>query len=264
MAQHADEFALALAGFGEAPLGAGGAPPAKTALGGKICHLCGGWAGAWAGACQNHPHCGACERAVTAAYVRSAAADPQCPGPACPAPFVLAGPPAADAARPTILGYKVTVPEDERQFVLKLLLNGRMANKKLTGDEQVWRIVNRPLAAVYEQLRERAERAADPPQELLVFHGTARQATGSIIKHGFDVVGFAGKAHGSALGKGVYGAAASAMSFGYAKPDVGGEQHLFLCSALTSKKICPAVHRAGQYMFPRATQVLPRWVVALK
>lgn len=140
----------------------------------------------------------------------------------------------------------------------------------------LYRVENPALRAVYEACRQRMTRETRVvsgidvgANELTAFHATTRGASGGIVREGFDTHR-AGKAHGTALGNGVYVATTSEFSHRYAREEQGAFVVLY-CTALAGDCTGRDSNRAQvssgkgpkdyQYVLHREQQVLPRYVI---
>ena len=196
--------------------------------------------------CPKHPICESCHRVV--GLMSQKLGKLICPTSGCSwtgeprdAPPFRAG-----------LGYLEETTPEEAAVIADLVL----ATQTVVV-EKVRRVCNRTLRDSYDQCKERFRLAA-AGTEWVVFHGTTRQNSGSIIKNGFDI-SFAGKAHGSVHGRGIYAGTNAALSSLYSKQDGVGKRCMFVCTALPGDG---KFKKAGDILvFPREQQVLPRWVV---
>jgi len=155
------------------------------------------------------------------------------------------------------LGRLIPATPEQQEQVLRFLEKN---TKIVPGRASVFRVVNRPLELMFEQCCARFQSMGDEEVQL-VYHGTTRQASGSIIKNGFDA-SFGGKAHGQVHGQGIYTARDANMSWGYTKLDIEGGRRMFICLGAGGRG-----HRRGTddiLVFPREQQVLPRWVIDLR
>ena len=97
-----------------------------------------------------------------------------------------------------------------------------------------------------------------------VYHGTSRQAVGSIIRCGFNA-SLSGKAHGKALGYGVYASELPTVALSFAKvsADADRTQCMFICDALLGGT--RDHKKSGTYIVVRREQqIIPRYAVFLK
>jgi hypothetical protein len=220
--------------------------------------LCGRWVG-----CEAHPLCDNCLRACHLTFRRIAHA-PVCPGESCDAPLPLETPDGAGAALPpSTLGRSVEATPAEIEEATRLFHGG--VSSRPYRIKLVRKVINEPLAAMFEQCRERFRKAGllVPPEHAMrhYFHGAPRQASGSIIKNGFNV-SFSGKTHGKALGPGIYTATDPITSHGYAHVDTSGGQCMFICAGLPGGDHDHGGNPSGPVcVFRREQQVLPLWLV---
>lgn len=127
----------------------------------------------------------------------------------------------------------------------------------------IYRVENPALRAVYEACRERMDkegRRGPGANEKRVFHATTRAAAGSIVREGFDVHR-AGKAHGTALGVGIYVANDAMFSHGYSSEDSVGARAMFVCQALLGAAGRNSKSSGGQHVVFREQQVLPTHLI---
>lgn len=259
-------------------MAAGGAPgPQQLAhektLGMRLaeCVVCEGVADAAEGAaCPHHPLCEICHLACRTAHATSVAratggpdtssrqSDHPCPCPGWahgrPCTAVL-GPPGAP---PSKLGRLMKATPAEEEAVVRQFMESAGLFAKTLKVEKVYRVANRALTHMYAQCRERFRKTGDDT-ERVVYHGTSRQASGSIIKNGFDLTR-AGKANGQACGHGIYAGATAQVSHSYTRIDAADSRRMFICLAAGG----PAHTRrapGGILVFPREQQVLPCWVI---
>ncbi len=99
--------------------------------------------------------------------------------------------------------------------------------------ERVFRVVNPPLAAMFELCRERLGRELHPTGECLMFHGTDRKAAGSICRSGFEIR-YSGS-HGQALGTGVYFGRKASYAHDFTVKDVGDKRCMVVARVLPGK-----------------------------
>lgn len=201
--------------------------------------------------CGRHLLCHCCHK-VVAQTCTKLGMPPVCPFVGCPLALQ-----ATKDFKESLLGRLEPMAEDEAAFPLSLfhrtLKEGRV--------KRVFRVVNKPLEAVYAQCKARLASSGDFV-ELYVYHGTSIQASGSIIKNGFNP-GFSGKANGQAFGPGVYVATTARFSDGYSTQNVKGGKRMFICTALDSVAGGRASCKKTEdiYVFPRENHLLPLWVV---
>jgi hypothetical protein len=122
------------------------------------------------------------------------------------------------------------------------------------------RVIHNPvLTESFLQCQKRLNQSGSPSRETLLFHATDRQATGSIIRGGFDL-SLSGTSHGEALGPGIYLASEPVYSHKYAQQDAGQSHCMFICRALLGG---PKHHRSsqGQHVLRREQQVCPLYIV---
>jgi hypothetical protein len=130
----------------------------------------------------------------------------------------------------------------------------------------VFRVENPALRAVYRACRERLVREGrvEGANENRLFHATTRAAAGSIVREGFDTHR-AGKAHGAALGAGIYVASDARFSHRYSDTDSVGLRAMFLCAVLLGKNGKNSKSDGGappgQYAVFREQQVFPAYLI---
>lgn len=219
--------------------------------------LCGEWTG-----CKAHPMCRDCLRVCHLTF-RRVELPPVCPGESCAAPIPPVASIRSGDALPSTLGRTVEATPSEVAEATRLFHDGKP--KHPFRVKLVRRVINAPLAAMFEQCRERFRKAGSlepPPNEVRhFFHGAPRQASGSIVKNGFNV-SFSGKTHGKAYGPGIYAATDSLTSHGYAHVDSSGSQCMFICIGLAGGQQDHGGSPTGSFcVFRREQQILPIWLV---
>lgn len=146
-----------------------------------------------------------------------------------------------------------------------------MESMKTSAIQSIYRVENPALKAVHEACRARMTKETRivhgkdvGANEKLVFHGTTREAAGSIIREGFDTHR-AGSAHGTAYGAGIYVGTEARVSVTYCKPDSTGTATMFLCSALLGDTT-GRDSQSGPNLFVvyREQQVLPLYIIYFK
>ena len=144
-------------------------------------------------------------------------------------------------------------PAGKADRALATELMGELAPTK------VYRVTNHGLSAAFDMCRMWFKRGGHPHDVEWGFHATRRQATGSIIWTGFNA-SFAGKAHGTALGSGIYLAADSAFANKYSKVDPADQRCMFICQTLKGGE---RDHKTSdrQTVYRREQQVLPVYLV---
>lgn len=103
---------------------------------------------------------------------------------------------------------------------------------------RAFRVDNPALADVYEMCREDIRRQMGaPPEERIMFHGTARPAAGSIARSGFDIR-YAGKINGQALGRGIYFSSDpdEALRYAIQSPDIAGNVCLVVARVVVGRR----------------------------
>lgn len=216
---------------------------------GKPCALCQRTAHP-NGGCPEHTLCESCH--YTASLLSTKVGEQLCPVPDCTWREVLDGEDCTKALRPG-LGYLELPDEEEARAVTKLI----RASMDSVVVEKVRRVRNRTLLESYNQCKERFRLAA-AEDEWIVFHGTTRHSSGSIVKNGFDI-SYAGKAHGQVHGRGIYAGVTAKTSAFYTKEDSIKKHCMFVCTALPGDG---KFTRSGNILvFPREQQILPRWIV---
>lgn len=157
------------------------------------------------------------------------------------------------------LGRLEEPTEAERAEAEELFLAGG-GSSALT---RVKAVRNTALDGCFEMCRLRFMSMGVPADTLVVFHGTTRQASGSIIRSGFDA-SMVGSAHGQAFGAGIYASPQVATARRYAPNDTLGEQHMFICRALPG--VAKKHHGGGGdiLVFRREQQIVPKYLVAFR
>ncbi|GLJ17147.1 hypothetical protein SUGI_0296690 [Cryptomeria japonica] len=108
----------------------------------------------------------------------------------------------------------------------------RMSSRDNYKAIKVEHILNKKLQMVYEKAKEELEKQRKSVEEMLVFHGTNKDAIEKIIEEGFKIGGQGVEVrHGTAYGTGVYTALDPNTSISYSK---GGM--ILLSSALIGEK----------------------------
>lgn len=204
--------------------------------------------------CIDHPLCSKCAFTVVQAYSRVGVKTNICPQSNCTRRCTLPRP--ATNFDTDARSWLMPATEEDVSKVKKLM-SGVVSRDR---DFKVFQIVNPGLESVFSTCKNRFRRAALPDDVKQVFHGTTRQASGSIIANGFDT-SFAGKAHGTAHGHGVYVGSKCTISDGYAKPDSFSNRCMFVCDALLGGPNNHKNVRGSFYVLKREQQVLPRFVV---
>jgi hypothetical protein len=238
------------------------------AISSRRCELC-DFPAVGGGGCPTHLLCENCHRACHATYrrvrERDASAAPMCP---CNGTAEQSAPTKcsqelfpdlpADGEFAKLGKLLKATPSESKQVIEFITMS---AGSQRFAVEGIYRVANRPLEMMYAQCRERFRKAGDVT-ERVVFHGTSRQASGSIVKNGFDV-SFSGKANGQVHGRGIYVGATASVSLGYTREDSVGARRMFICLAAGGKDHMKNGGN-GILVFPREQQVLPCWVIDYK
>lgn len=157
----------------------------------------------------------------------------------------------ASAAKPAAPLLIPATPDDVR--TVEQLLGPKYECHKIM-------CVNNPaLSAMHDMYKAFLVWSNAPGAPQWGFHATTRQATGSIIRTGFDV-SISGRAHGTALGVGIYMAQVPDFADRYAKFDATNKRCMFVCKTLPGNdkqhKTC-----GDQTVYRREQQVLPVYLV---
>lgn len=124
---------------------------------------------------------------------------------------------------------------------------------------RIMKVQNPVLDAAYAMCRARFRAGNISDAETIVYHGTQRQATGSIIKNGFDA-SFSGKAHGQVLGPGIYVSPQLSKALEYTKSDSVSTRHVFVCRALFGEKDNHQ-RKGAVVVLRREQQITPMYLV---
>jgi len=233
------------------------------------CALCGNSHFGFYSACTAHPTlCYACVLASCAGQRQVGLEEPLCPlgGTRCCGKFTPPSPPPKSGDRPSLSRLIPVELTTNLQFSVK----GKNVNyspQELFGKKQakkLLRVRNVPLEMMFEACRSRFQQSSVPDEPELVFHATARQATGSIVKNGFNAA-FSGSAHGEVYGKGIYCSPDLSTALRFAEADSENNVCVFICQALMGRQFTPALpppkkaaggskQSAGEVSRPAGTQ----------
>ena len=146
--------------------------------------------------------------------------------------------------------------EDPVELAEVMAIIGSGIGPKVTT---VFRVHNRGLDMAFKMCESNFRRATAPHSPVWAFHATTRQATGFIVQSGFNAH-LAGKAHGTALGRGIYVATNPRFASGYAKADAKANNCMFVCEALPGESSQHHKKSGDQIVLFREQQVVPRYL----
>lgn len=160
----------------------------------------------------------------------------------------------AEAAADSKVGLS-RLPDSGDEYLSVLTILGKFGHNV----EKIFRVDNPGLKAAFDMCAANFAFQGVQCESAWAFHATRRQATGSIVRSGFDA-SLAGKAHGTALGAGIYVATTPKYAHMYAKLDAKGKNCMFICKALpggahNSKAV------GDQMVLKREQQVRPVYLV---
>ena len=214
-----------------------------------------------------HLYCSSCCEAVTATYARLEIPPHQHVCPLC-RPLQDGAHSRAHLLRRAEAGARVRTgtlqkASEEQTALVTSLLRERQTKfgGSLVRPKQIRRVYNPALHAIQMQFIERMRRTGKPTDVVVVFHGTNRQAIGSIVMNGFDAS--RKPANGRALGHGIYSTQSPHYALNYATNDSAGGQCLFICKAAPGGENEHVGSKGHVIVLKREQQIVPLFVLYL-
>lgn len=171
--------------------------------------------------------------------------------------------------KPTDIEFQTIADKFGKTLSMEYLTTmfGKSSDKMLI--QELYRIDNPPLKAIFEACKARIERegrrmggASVGANEALLFHATDRAACGAIMREGFDMRR-SGKVNGQVYGPGAYFAADAAVSHGYSRMDGRNQRCMLLCRVILGDASGrdSTMAPGNVFVVNREQQILPTYMI---